>query len=45
MIPDACAAVTPELHQAAINNLNNGFCNCRDTATVVEELNQFTQAR
>lgn len=39
MIPDACAAVTPELHQAAITNMDNGFCNCRDTATVVEEIN------
>jgi nicotinamidase-related amidase len=38
MIPDACAAVTPELHQAAITNLNNAFCNCRDTETVVHEL-------
>jgi ureidoacrylate peracid hydrolase len=38
MIPDACAAVTPELHQAAITNLNNAFCNCRDTEVVVREL-------
>lgn len=38
MIPDACAAVTPELHQAAITNLDNAFCNCRDTETVVHEL-------
>ncbi len=38
MIPDACAAVTPELHAAAITNLKNGFCNCRDTHIVVEEL-------
>ena len=38
MIPDACAAVTPELHQAAITNLENGFCNCRETAIVIKEL-------
>ncbi len=38
MIPDASAAVTPELHQAAITNLNNAFCNCRDTETVLHEL-------
>jgi nicotinamidase-related amidase len=38
MIPDACAAVTPALHQAAITNLNNAFCNCRDTELVVREL-------
>ena len=38
MIPDACAAVTPQLHQAALTNLNNAFCNCRDTETVVREL-------
>lgn len=38
MIPDACAAVTPELHQAAITNLNNAFCNCRNTEIVVREL-------
>jgi nicotinamidase-related amidase len=39
MIPDACAAVTPELHQAAITNLENGFCNCRNTKIVVKEIN------
>ena len=38
MVPDACAAVTPELHQAAITNLDNAFCNCRNTLTVVKEL-------
>lgn len=38
MIPDACAAVTPELQQAAITNLDNAFCNCRDAQTVVHEL-------
>lgn len=38
MVPDACAAVTPELHQAAITNLDNAFCNCRDTQIVVREL-------
>ena len=38
MIPDACAAVSPELHQAAITNLNNAFCNCRDTTVVVREI-------
>lgn len=37
MVPDACAAVTPELHQAAITNLNDAFCNCRDTATLLKE--------
>ena len=38
MVPDACAAVTPELHQAAITNLDNAFCNCRETAIILEEL-------
>jgi nicotinamidase-related amidase len=38
MVPDACAAVTPELHQSAITNLENGFCNCRDTDTVIREM-------
>lgn len=38
LIPDACAAVTPALHQAALTNLDNAFCNCRDTAVVVHEL-------
>jgi nicotinamidase-related amidase len=38
MVPDACAAVTAELHQAAIMNLDNAFCNCRDTATILAEL-------
>jgi nicotinamidase-related amidase len=38
MVPDACAAVTPELHQSAITNLENGFCNCRDTETVTQEI-------
>ncbi len=41
MIPDACAAVTPELHQAAITNLDNAFCNCRNTNVVLEEINQL----
>ncbi len=43
MVPDACAAVTPELHQAAITNLDNAFCNCRDTAVVVQELEAMRQ--
>jgi nicotinamidase-related amidase len=41
MIPDACAAVTPELHQAALTNLDNAFCNCRNTNVVLEEINQL----
>jgi nicotinamidase-related amidase len=41
MIPDACAAVTPELHQSAITNMNNAFCNCRNTNIVVEEINKL----
>jgi ureidoacrylate peracid hydrolase len=39
MIPDASAALSPELHQSAITNLDDAFCNCRETARVVEELN------
>jgi nicotinamidase-related amidase len=38
MVEDACAAVTPALHQAAITNLKDAFCNCRTTADVVHEL-------
>ncbi len=38
MVHDACAAVTPALHQAAITNLDNAFCNCRSTAEVLAEL-------
>jgi len=38
MIEDACAAVTPDLHQAAITNLKDAFCNCRSTLDVVAEL-------
>ncbi len=38
MVPDACAAVTAALHQAAITNLDNAFCNCRSTNEVIEEL-------
>jgi nicotinamidase-related amidase len=45
MIPDACAAVTAELHQAAITNLDNAFCNCRDTATVLAELESIESAQ
>ena len=41
MVPDACAAVTPELHQSAITNMDNAFCNCRPTHTVVEELSSL----
>lgn len=42
MIPDACAAVTAELHQAAITNLDNAFCNCRNTDKVVEEIRKLS---
>jgi nicotinamidase-related amidase len=38
MVEDACAAVTPVLHQAAITNLKDAFCNCRSTQDVVAEL-------
>jgi len=38
MVEDACAAVTPALHQAAITNLKDGFCNVRTTDDVVAEL-------
>ena len=38
MVEDACAAVTPALHQAAITNLKDGFCNVRSTDDVVAEL-------
>jgi ureidoacrylate peracid hydrolase len=41
MVEDACAAVTPALHQAAITNLKDGFCNVRNTAEVVMELNEL----
>jgi nicotinamidase-related amidase len=37
-LDDACAAVTPALHQAAITNLTDAFCNCRTTDEVVLEL-------
>ena len=39
MIEDACAAVTPALHQAAITNLEDAFCNVRCTDDVLAELN------
>lgn len=39
MVEDACAAVTSTLHQAAITNLKNAFCNVRTTDDVVAELN------
>jgi ureidoacrylate peracid hydrolase len=38
MVEDACAAVTPTLHQAAITNLKDGFCNVRTTDDVLREL-------
>ena len=38
MVEDACAAVTPALHQAAITNLKDAFCNCRSTDEVFAEL-------
>ena len=41
MVEDACAAVTPALHQAAITNLKDGFCNVRSTVEVVVELNEL----
>ncbi len=40
MVEDACAAVTPALHQAAITNLKDAFCNCRTTDDVVQELDR-----
>lgn len=44
MVADACAAVSPELHQAAITNLDNAFCRCRDTASIVAELESLVTA-
>jgi nicotinamidase-related amidase len=41
MVEDACAAVTPALHQSAITNLKDAFCNVRTTADVVRELNEL----
>jgi nicotinamidase-related amidase len=41
MVEDACAAVTPALHQSAITNLKDGFCNVRTTAEVVKELSEL----
>jgi nicotinamidase-related amidase len=41
MVEDACAAVTPALHQAAITNLKDGFCNVRTSADVEKELNEL----
>jgi nicotinamidase-related amidase len=38
MVEDACAAVTPGLHQAAITNLKDGFCNVRTTDDILHEL-------
>jgi ureidoacrylate peracid hydrolase len=38
MVEDACAAVTPTLHQAAITNLKDAFCNVRTSDDVVAEL-------
>lgn len=38
MVEDASAAVTPALHQAAITNLKDAFCNCRTTQDVVMQL-------
>lgn len=38
MVEDACAAVTPALHQAAITNLKDAFCNVRTTDEAVAEL-------
>lgn len=38
LVEDACAAVTPALHQAAITNLDNAFCNCRSTDAVVQDI-------
>jgi nicotinamidase-related amidase len=38
MVEDACAAVTPALHQAAITNLKDAFCNCRTTDEVVADV-------
>jgi nicotinamidase-related amidase len=41
MVEDACAAVTPALHQAAITNLKDGFCNVRTAEEVIAELDEL----
>lgn len=41
MVEDACAAVTAALHQAAITNLKDGFCNVRTTNEVIAELDEL----
>jgi nicotinamidase-related amidase len=43
MVEDACAAVTATLHQAAITNLKDGFCNVRTTADVLQELHALAR--
>lgn len=42
MVPDASAAVSAELHQSAITNLADAFCNCRDTAALLAEMAALT---
>ena len=38
LVEDACAALTDELHQAALRNLGRTFANVRSTARVLAEL-------
>jgi nicotinamidase-related amidase len=43
MVEDACAAVTQSLHQAAITNLKDGFCNVRTTDDILQELHALAR--
>ena len=38
LVDDACAALTPALHEAALLDLKDVYCNVRPAATIVQEL-------
>ena len=38
LVEDACAALTPALHEAALVDLRDTYCNARTTATIAAEL-------
>jgi nicotinamidase-related amidase len=38
LVDDACAALTAELHEAALHDLKDVYCNARPTETILHEL-------
>lgn len=44
LVDDACAALTPALHEAALHDLTDVYCNVRPTGAIVQELAELRVA-